>query len=128
MPFLADLLHAPRWRGRWRVALATLVAVITWLALTPTPPPVPSLDSDKVQHILAFVVLAAGGTLSLGPGRGRTTAVVLLALAYGGLIEIVQGWVPGRSPEWADWLADGLGALLGLVAVVAARRIWPPRD
>ena len=51
--------------------------------------------------------------------------VVLLAIGctYGALDEWYQSFVPGRTPEIADWLADVAGVFLGclIVALVRAR-------
>ena len=37
----------------------------------------------------------------------------MLVLIYGGGIEILQLYVPGRSCEWGDLLADTVGITLG---------------
>ncbi|MDT8326932.1 MAG: VanZ family protein, partial [Roseovarius sp.] len=55
-------------------------------------------------------------------GRLPLWQVVLAGAAYGGVIELVQPYV-GRSAEWGDLLADGLGAFVGaLAAAIVARR------
>jgi VanZ family protein len=43
-------------------------------------------------------------------------------VAFGGLIEIVQPYV-GRGAEWADLVADGLGAALGVSLGLFFRKI-----
>ncbi|MEQ8902407.1 MAG: VanZ family protein [Roseovarius sp.] len=88
------------------LALALIIAVLT---LTPSSVQggVPGLD--KLAHFLAFGALAAPLAFAY-PRHWR--AVALVVLAYGGMIEIVQPFT-GRSAEWADLLADGLGAFLG---------------
>ena len=48
-------------------------------------------------------------------------------LAYGGLIEVMQSFTDYRSAEWADWLADGLGLLLGWGLLRAAHRLLRER-
>ena len=67
------------------------------------------LGLDKVAHLLAFAGLVIPMTLAQ---PRRWPLIFALALAYGGLIEIVQPHV-GRSAEWADLVADGLGGALG---------------
>lgn len=87
---------------------------IGWLALSPAPPP--SLDTgwDKLNHLLAFAVL---GVLAQGvgpqPGKPGVTAAVSTFL-YGVLIEAVQAWVPGRSSDWQDLLANAAGIAVGV--------------
>lgn len=93
--------------------LAVAIAALTLLPHPPGPPGVPGMD--KLVHLLAFAALAA--PLAWRYPR-HWPAVALAALAYGGMIEIVQPSI-GRSAEWADVLADGLGAFGG--AWLAAR-------
>ena len=93
-------------------ALTVLLAlIIAGLTLTPMPPPGPPgmPGIDKVAHLLAFAALAAPLAWRY---PGHWWIVVMGALAYGGLIEIVQPHV-GRSRELADLLADGTGAFVG---------------
>ncbi|MQX54370.1 VanZ family protein [Alcanivorax sediminis] len=44
----------------------------------------------------------------------RWYLTLLLMLAFGAMIEVVQIWVPGRSPSWQDFFDDGIGALIGI--------------
>lgn len=48
--------------------------------------------------------------------------VVLAASLYGASIELVQATLPHRSFDYADMLANCLGALLALVIVVFMQR------
>ena len=96
----------------WRVLLVLLLVVVSYLALTPKPPEGES-GLDKVAHLLAFTSLALSGYLGFPASRGIRTAVVFGLLAYGGLIEVLQLFVPGRSSEWGDLLADGIGIVFG---------------
>lgn len=93
--------------------LAVAIAVLTLMPHPPGPPGVPGMD--KLVHLLAFAALVA--PLAWRYPR-YWAAVAFAALAYGGLIELVQPHV-GRSAEWADVLADALGAFGG--AWLAAR-------
>lgn len=97
----------------------TLLAV-SYLALSPAPPKAADLGWDKLNHFAAFGTLTVLGGLSW-PARLWRTAAALLA--YGGLIELLQTQVPGRSAEWADLLADGIGILLGLALTRVLRRL-----
>lgn len=71
--------------------------------------------ADKAVHFLLFAVLAALlGRRTATTGLGAPLSVaVLLATLYGAGTEALQAVVPGRSAEWADLLADGVGALAG---------------
>jgi VanZ family protein len=44
-------------------------------------------------------------------------------LAYGGLIEVLQLFVPNRDGEWGDWLADAVGIGIGALLAVAWLRV-----
>ncbi|MBM4343639.1 MAG: VanZ family protein [Deltaproteobacteria bacterium] len=46
----------------------------------------------------------------------------LVAVAFGALDEVHQGFVPGRSRDPVDWLADAIGAALAVAIVVLVRR------
>jgi VanZ family protein len=107
----------------WRVVMAWIGLVVGYLALTPTPPQDFTTGWDKLNHFAAFSALSMSG--SLGFRRTRVLVFVLLALiAYGGLIEVAQYFVPGRSSEWADLAADAVGIACGAVLVLAARMLW----
>ena len=98
----------------WACAVAVLV-----LSLAPATAPMPSTGWDKTNHLLAFAMLAFWAH---GAYPGRTAAVLLGLLAYGGLIEALQAFTPDRSAEWADLVADGAGLLFG---EMLARLMWP---
>jgi VanZ family protein len=98
-----------------------LIAAVGYLALTPQPPPSIDLGWDKLNHLSAFAAMAFAGCFSF-PGSARQRVAMLFGLlAYGGLIEILQLYIPGRSGEWADLFADSLGISVGTtVAAVTA--------
>lgn len=82
---------------------------------------------DKAVHFSLYAVL--GVLLSrrmsevIGAWRGALLAVVL-AIAFAVVDEWHQQFIPGRSAERADVLADSLGALAGalLYALYSSRR------
>lgn len=94
----------------WSWAFWACVSAVIVLALMPAAARVPSTGWDKGNHLLAFTVLAA---LGLRAYPAHTVAVLLGLLVFGGLIELLQSLTPDRVAEWADWLADCLGLLLG---------------
>jgi VanZ family protein len=90
----------------------------------------PSLDrplADKAVHAVFFAVLALliYRALFRGAafpwGRAAVLAMVITSI-YGALDEYHQSFVPLRSPELADWVADTIGALLVLVGVAVRQR------
>ena len=114
---------APATRG-WRALLVVLMAVVAWLALTPLPPRAIDLGWDKLNHASAFAALAVAGWLSVRGRRGRWPTMALL-LVYGALIEVAQRFVPGRSGEWSDLLADALGIGVGVLVASALLALAP---
>ncbi len=75
---------------------------------------------DKIAHFSVYGLLA---TLLVRLGRGpRAVWLALLATSlYGVSDEWHQSFVPGRSCEVADWMADTLGAVLALTLYAG----WP---
>jgi VanZ family protein len=100
---------------------------ITLLLLTADPTRLTGLGSRlpwllarlmPTAHLLSFMVLAFLSLCARWPAP-RWSVVLMLAL-YGGMTEIVQGFVPPRTPEWADWFQDLAGIALGAAAWWAA--------
>jgi VanZ family protein len=106
----------------WRVLLALLAVFVAWLALTPRPPPEIDFGWDKLNHTLAFAALGFSACLGCGGDRRACLRWSAALLAFGGLIEIAQLFVPGRSSEWGDWLGDALGIAGGAVLALAMLR------
>ncbi|HAN99211.1 MAG TPA: hypothetical protein DCQ98_18075 [Planctomycetaceae bacterium] len=78
---------------------------------------------DKIAHFLLYAGLAALITWILHDLSGRRRVVapalyaILLAAVYGALDEWLQSFVPSRSADPFDWLADVAGASLGATAI-----------
>jgi VanZ family protein len=119
MKALLSLFTAPERRVLWRALLALLLAVITWLALSPAPPKSVDLGWDKANHLLAFASLAFSAVWALWQRPRQWIWLVLALLAYGIGIEIAQSFLPPREADWHDVVADGAGIALGLLAA------WP---
>ena len=92
------------------------------MAILPKPPQLPGDPSDKVQHILAFITLAALATIAYP--RTRPIKLGLGLSAYGALIEVVQA-IPilHRDAEFLDWAADTVAAFGMLLLVALVRRL-----
>lgn len=107
------------WLGLWALAIAVVIAV----CLMP-PPPLPPLpdNSDKVEHLLAYFVLAACA-VQLFSGK-RALAFVALGLVVLGIgIEIAQGLLTTtRAADPRDAVANTLGVALGMATVLTPWR------
>jgi VanZ family protein len=101
-----------------------LVLLVLWVGftflLTSIPDPrfeVPFAYADKVAHFGIYGVMGFLCALwrreSGIPARGAAlTALVFVAL-LGAVDEVHQHWIPGRSMEVIDWLADTAGGGMG---------------
>lgn len=80
----------------------------------------PSVEVDHFDKVMHFGAYGGLGLLFArafaGYGARPNPALVLglfFASAYGATDELHQLYTPGRSPSWADWIADTLGAVTG---------------
>lgn len=107
------------------IRLASGILAISWMATIYylSSHPMPEIDlgfsaQDKLVHILGYGLL---GALLLGAMPWRENGyrprhvvfAVLLATLYGLTDEWHQAYVPGRSSDALDMLADAVGAMLG---------------
>ena len=85
---------------------------------------------DKLLHVSEYLVLAVLLARALNNGIRRPVGAPRLLLtwslcvAYAVTDEIHQMFVPGRSPDARDAVADACGAALGLLTLQAAQRAW----
>ena len=106
----------------WRVVAFLGIATELWASSMPGTSVGIPVPWDKVVHGSAFAVLAF--TLCLGAGRWRHRAfwaVPLFIALFAGSDEWHQSFVPGRSCDIKDWIADMTGTTLAVVAWWRAR-------
>jgi VanZ family protein len=109
---------------------SVLIAGGIWLLSSQSilPKPKGILGFDKVQHLIAYAVLAAavGLWFSQEQWKGFPLRIALLtasaASCYGIIDEIHQYFVPGRDCNVWDWFADTLGAAFGAAAMMFIAR------
>lgn len=87
------------------------LAVSVWFALAPAPPGLPFSPSDAILHAGAFAYLTFAGRLAFP--RSSAWTIGLLMLAYGALIEVLQGLGAVRAAEWRDLFMDLAGIAIG---------------
>ena len=95
---------------------------VTILSVLPTPR-VDGLESDKLNHLIAYTVLTLLLVLSFSGDRRlpRGLWIALLSLLlYGALIEVVQHYI-GRQFDLMDMVANAVGVLLGAGAGLLVR-------
>jgi len=93
------------------VSIAVLVG-ITVLSLMPPKSGVEIPSNDKINHFIAYSVLSF--CCLMARFYKRIITVLLFCIAYGVLMELVQGMVPGREQSILDIFANISGAIIGL--------------
>jgi VanZ family protein len=99
-----------------RLAWALLVAGVIFYASSRSTVAAPGFTriDDKIGHFAVYGLLASLICRAAG-GGGRGALIALIAAsAYGASDEWHQSFVPGRNCEFADWIADTLGAGLAV--------------
>ena len=111
------------------LATGALTAAIAVLSLMPKPEQVLNVKIwDKMGHFIAYGALSLVLTHALRCAGWRGGAMVALAIlassGFGGLMEILQGFLPPRSPDILDAVANTIGACLGVGIFMALSRGW----
>lgn len=98
----------------------------------PTLPPLVLHWSDKTWHTLMYVVQAVALLLPVAALGGaklkglwkRYAGAWVLTVGYGGLMEVLQATCTRtRTGDWIDFVADIIGASVGLVLVAIYRAL-----
>jgi VanZ family protein len=123
-----------RWRA-WVPALLWAGAIFVLSSFPGSAYPATTIvHADKAVHCVLYGTLAALCARGLARSRPSSLLAVWLAAAalatvYGMTDEFHQRFVPGRNSDWADVLADAVGAGLGAGAtVLLLRRQRRPRS
>lgn len=108
----------------WGPAVAMMV-VIFIISSTSNPPPTTSIGIPDVgAHAVAYCVLGMfvlrGFAVAQWDGVTKVTALVafVLTVGYGISDEWHQSFVPGRTSEVRDIVADAIGAAIGVGGVL----------
>jgi len=81
--------------------------------------------NDKLEHIAAYA-----GLMAWFGGMFRRTSQLWIAIALvvlGGVIELLQGLTPTRTPDVLDLTADTIGVLIGLALSMTVLNRWCQR-
>ena len=118
-------------RRRTYLALLFIWVAFTFI-LTSVPDAqvdVPLPYADKVAHFCFYGVmgfLCALWRRASGSPAGRAALVALLFTAFVGAVdEAHQHWIPGRSTEFFDWIADAAGGGAGALFSVLLPLLLP---
>ncbi len=117
-----QILLNPRFR-----LVSCLVWCLSWPAiaialLTPLPFAFVS-RSDLLGHLLLFAVMTVT-IVAFARTRTQIIALALLSIAYGVALEFGQAYVPNRTFDAADAIANALGGIVGcLIALALLERL-----
>ena len=130
---LRAYLFGSRARRGWLVLFLALCGITLAVALLPATRAPGGTGWDKLDHLLAFAALGVIGVLALRPTPRGALLVVALLLMLGAGIEWLQGFTPSRQADFADFVADMVGAVAGtggalLLVRLAERRTRPRAD
>ena len=104
----------------WAPVVILMAAIFSASSLSDPGLP-PGGLSDKGAHVVAYAALGAALIRALASGQARSMTVMrvliaaVLATAYGMTDELHQRFVPGRTPELLDLVADAAGGLAGAI-------------
>ncbi len=113
----------------WPVVGWTLVIILLTGVPLPTWSGAPGSDLDKLVHFGLYFglgwTLARAARISGFSGAPALLGLLLAGVAFAALDELLQGWVPRRVPQLADWVADIAGLITAYVMyIVLWRRRW----
>lgn len=116
-----------RSRGFWERAAApawyAAILVVVLGSLWPKPPDVLPGQSDKLVHLMMYLVLAFIPARWFYPAK-RVKQAVVFVLILGAALEVGQYWSPGRFFDWADLAANVAGTVIGLaLGLTVFRRV-----
>ena len=97
------------WLSCGYLLVLTVLALALWPLVSETAMMIPY--SDKLMHALGFMVLMLWFS-GLMPTQFYLKLFLLL-LVFGALIEVLQYFTPYRRMEFFDFVADGIGLLIG---------------
>ncbi len=111
----------------WAPPLLYMALIFGISSMKQPPLPMPEfewLTIDKLYHFVEYAIL--GGLLtrafvkaspSIIPSRFVWHTAAVLSILYGASDEWHQTFVPGRFATVADWVADVLGSIAGVLVV-----------
>ncbi|MFP6854669.1 MAG: VanZ family protein [Opitutales bacterium] len=112
--------------SRWRLRLVHGLYAVLIITISGVPgsdlPEATSLVSDKVLHFGEYGLLGLlGGWAYLGK-RKHLWLILLFGLAFAGLDEFRQSFVPQRESDLFDFLVDLVGHVTGVLTACFLRR------
>lgn len=114
--------------SRWLAVIFAAVVIALSSLPGPSLPDLGGFSLDKVLHFSQYAVLGYLVTRGWGPGRDPGSSSTgswllgILLLCFAALDEFHQKWIPGRSVELLDWLADACGVTTSFFIAIWVNR------
>lgn len=99
-----------------KTSLILVILGITFLSLKPPAGGIEIKINDKFGHLLAYCTLVVNAGLLVS--KNKWLFVAVSAFVFSSLLEYLQGFVPGRSVDWRDLVANVGGVIIGWLALL----------
>ena len=103
-----------------RIIAWSLAAIIVVLSLVPSELRPETGAPHIFEHCLVFVATGVVFGLGYEPRRG---ALAIQLVAFAGVIEMAQLFVPGRHARLSDFLVDAVAICIGSIAGSLAKQV-----
>lgn len=114
-------------RSLWLAAGYVGLAMIVMLSLAPAAARPHSGYGGEYEHLLAYALVGFAFAMGCRTTKWQLLSGVALSSASA-ILELLQTFVPGRTPEITGFVTSSLGAWLGLaVALVASAALRPAK-
>lgn len=115
------------WIGYYAVLISTFIPVAGELTKINIGPDAFHIRLDHLLHLLVYFLICMYYLFGIQKGvtlfeKYSFLKFVLVILLLATVTEVVQLWVPQRSFNPVDWLANVAGVGIGMVAIVMASR------
>lgn len=109
------------------------MGLVLALSINPMPERMPEYwQIDKLYHFCAYLMMSVlwaraiyNGTTGR-PGMRVLVIAAVLTIAFGGLVEVYQSFLPYRSGDIFDAVANGAGGFTGVIVYARLKR-WAAR-
>ncbi len=121
----SDIIWGWLWVSFAWMALLTILSAIPGKAM----PHWDVLSYDKVVHVCFYAPLGWSIISSLVRKVDfRFGVMMMVVMLFGGIDEIHQHFVPGRTMDVWDWVADSIGGIIGGTFFLLWEHYWNKRS
>ncbi len=106
----------------WLAAVVAVVGIAATVSLAPNAGPPNTFHFDKIVHAGGY-----GGLALLLSWQLPRWLCVGTVFALGGVLELLQGNIPGREASLGDALSGAVGAAIVLAVFTVLARVWVRR-